>query len=81
MSTAKHCSLCERPADPRSEFCEYHAKALRMLEDAYATWSSAYDGELTKEEYYTRLLARTETGQTITTLINHIRGKGAETSQ
>lgn len=72
-----HCSLCERPLEPSSQFCAYHIKALRNLEDAYSTWNKAYDGKFTKEEYYTALIARAETGQTIKNLIKHIRDSEA----
>lgn len=73
-----HCPLCERPKEPSSEFCGFHTAALKNLDIAYSSWTKAYDGKLTKEEYYSKLSALAETGRTVKSLIEHLRGKGAE---
>jgi hypothetical protein len=71
------CPLCERRKEPPSDFCIFHRAALKHLEEAYATWTKAFDGQLKKEEYFTRLLDREETGRAIKELINYIRAQGA----
>lgn len=73
-----HCSLCERPKESSSEFCSFHNSALRNLEEAYASWNKAYDGKLSKEEYYAKLTDLAETGRTVKNLIEHLRGKGED---
>jgi len=71
-----HCPLCERLKEPSPEFCSFHNAALKNLEDAYSSWSKAYDGKLTREEYYEKLTALAETGRTVKNLIEHLREKG-----
>jgi hypothetical protein len=75
---ADHCSLCERTKEPSSEFCSFHNLARNNLEDAYSRWNEAYNGKLTKYEYYARLMALEETGQAVRRLIEYLRGKEAE---
>jgi len=71
------CPLCDRRKEPPSDFCTFHGAALKNLEEAYAIWTKAFDGQLTKEEYYAKVLARSETGRAIRDLINYIRAQGA----
>ena len=73
-----HCSLCERPKESSSELCSFHNAALRNLEDAYASWSKAYDGKLSKEQYYAKLTDLPETGRTVKNVIEHLQGKGED---
>lgn len=74
---ADHCSLCERPKEPASEFCGFHNTAFTNLENAYSSWSEAYGGNLTKEEYFVKLEALAETGRTVKQIIQHLREMGA----
>jgi hypothetical protein len=74
---ADQCSLCERPKEPRSEFCNLHGVAFRNLESAYSSWNTAYDGKLTKQEYFAKITVLAETGRSVKEVIKHIRGKGA----
>jgi hypothetical protein len=74
---ADHCPLCERPRLSPSEFCTLHSAAHDNLEDAYAAWSKSYDGNLTREEYFTRLEKLGETGPAAKAVIQHLREKNA----
>ena len=77
---ADRCSLCERTKALSSEFCDIHDQASRNLESAYSPWKEAFDGELTKEEYYAKIALRQETGQSVKEVIHHIlSGKGVAT--
>jgi predicted amidophosphoribosyltransferase len=74
---AEHCSLCERPSTPPSELCSTHHAALANLESAYAKWCDAFGAALTKEEYYSTLLKRDETGAAVKAVIKHLNEQGA----
>ncbi len=74
---ADHCPLCERPREPTTEFCALHSATYINLENAYATWSKAYDRSLTKEEYVTKLEKLGETGHAVKAVIQYLREKKA----
>ncbi len=74
---AEHCPLCERPRESPSEFCALHSAANTNLENAYAAWSKAYSGHLTREEYFTKLDNLPETGPAVKAVIQFLRGKEA----
>jgi hypothetical protein len=76
---AGQCLLCERPNEPPSEFCSLHAVALENLESAYSSWNRAYEGKLSKADYYAKVLALPETGRSVKEVIQHFRGKGVFT--
>lgn len=75
-SMADHCSLCERPKETSTEFCNFHRAARDNLENAYALWSKACGGSLTKEEYFAKLEKLNETGHAVKAVIQNLRGKG-----
>ena len=72
---AEHCSLCERPKQSPSEYCTLHSAAHTNLENAFAAWSKAYDGNLTREEYFTRLEKLGESGHAVKVVIQQLREK------
>ncbi len=74
---ADHCPLCERPKQSPSEYCTLHSNAHTNLENAYPAWSKAYDGNLTKEEYFTKVEKLGESGHAVKAVIRHLRGKTA----
>lgn len=76
---ADQCPLCNRPREPPSEFCNLHDTAFRNLESAYSSWNKAYDGKLTKEEYFTKITALPETGRSVKEVIQRLRGIGVVT--
>ncbi len=76
-SMADHCPLCERPRQPPTEFCTLHSAAHSNLENAYAAWIKAYAGNLTKEEYFTKLEKLGESGHAVKAVIQHLREKAA----
>ena len=78
MPESDQCPLCERRKEKLSDFCGLHRQAMENLETAYSTWNKAY-GSLTREEYYVKLESLSETGGAVKEIIQHLRGKGAET--
>ena len=72
----EQCPLCERAREYSSEFCNLHNTALRNLEGAFASWSTAYDGKISKKEYLDKIETVPETGQAVKEVIYHFRGKG-----
>jgi len=73
------CPLCERRKEPGSEFCSVHRAASANIESAYSTWSEAYGGHLSKDEYYKKLVALGETGDAVKEVIQHLRNTGGST--
>jgi len=67
------CSLCEKPRQPRSEYCSLHEAALTNLEVQYANWLIAFGASLSKDDYFSSLLSLNETGDAVKRLItrNH----------
>jgi hypothetical protein len=63
------CSFCEKPRVSHSEYCSLHQVALANLEAQYANWLKAFDGKLTKDEYFSKLLNLNETGEAVKSLI------------
>jgi hypothetical protein len=74
---SEQCPLCERLKEHSSEFCSLHNTASRNLEDACSSWSKAYDGKISKEEFLDRIETLPETGQSVREVIHHLREKGA----
>ena len=74
---ADHCPLCERPRESPSELCTFHMAAHANLENAYRAWSKSCSGNLTKEEYFSKLEKLGETGAAVRAVIQHLRGKKA----
>ncbi len=72
-SMADHCPLCERPKETASIFCNLHKAAHDNLENAYASWSKANSGNLSKEEYFAKLEKLNETGNAVKSVIQHLR--------
>jgi len=64
-----HCSLCEKPREPHSEYCSLHEAALTNLEAQYAPWLMAFGGSLSKDDYFSKLLSLNETGEAVKKLI------------
>jgi hypothetical protein len=73
------CSLCEKPREPHSEYCRLHEAALTNLEAQYANWLTAFGGVLSKDEYFSKLLSLSETGDAVKRLIT--RNKANAVSQ
>jgi hypothetical protein len=73
----EQCPLCERLKEPSSEFCGLHSTASRNLENALSSWSKAYHGKISKEEFLDRIETLPETGQSVRQVIRHLREKGA----
>ena len=71
------CPLCERQKQPEGQFCSFHAIALKNLEKAYLDWSAAYDGVLTRGQYFTRLMELNDTGAAVKDVIRLLRGREA----
>jgi hypothetical protein len=67
------CPICERTRESAADFCTLHNTALQNLERQYVQWSKAFDGNLTKDDYYTKLLTLNETGSAAKTLIKYLR--------
>lgn len=67
------CSICQRTSEATGEFCTLHNTALRNLESQYLQWNEAFGGNLTKADYYTRVLIRNETGSAAKKLIEHLQ--------
>jgi len=63
------CSFCERPRESNSEYCSLHKVALANIEAQYANWLRALGGELTIDEYFSKLLNLGETGDAVKSLI------------
>jgi hypothetical protein len=63
------CSFCEKPREPHSEYCGLHKVALANLEAQYANWLMAFGGELSKDEYFSKLMSLRETGDAVKRLI------------
>jgi hypothetical protein len=76
---AEQCPLCERLKESSSKFCSLHNTALRNLENAFSSWSKAYEGKITKEACFDKIETLPETGLSVKEVIHHIRGKGAAT--
>jgi hypothetical protein len=74
---ADQCLLCERLKEPSSEFCNLHNVALARLVNGYSSWKKAYSDNLSKNEYYAKIEALPETGRTVKSIIQYIRGKGS----
>jgi hypothetical protein len=74
---ADQCPLCERHRETSSEFCNLHGEAFRNLDNAYSSWSKAYGGKLTKEEFLAKVAILPETGKSVREVIQHLRSKGA----
>lgn len=60
---AEVCAICGRTKVASSEFCENHQMAKLNLDKAYEAWRRAYGGELSTEDYFSRILKLSETGQ------------------
>jgi len=76
---ADRCSLCERPRGSSSEFCGLHDAAWRNLESGYPAWNKGYDGKLSREEYFAKVVILPETGRSVKEVIQHFQAKGAVT--
>ena len=63
------CSLCEKPREPHSKYCSLHETALTNLEAQYANWLRAFGEGLSKDEYFSKLLGLSETGDAVKRLI------------
>ncbi|MGA2627752.1 MAG: hypothetical protein ABSF63_11955 [Candidatus Bathyarchaeia archaeon] len=61
--------MCEKPRVSHSEYCSLHQVALANLEAQYANWLRAFGGELSKAEYFSKLMSLTETGEAVKSLI------------
>jgi hypothetical protein len=70
------CPICARTSETTGEFCTLHNAALRNLERRYIQWNEAFGGNLTKDDYYARLLTLNETGPAAKTLIKYLRERG-----
>jgi hypothetical protein len=66
------CPICERTRESTGDFCTLHNATLRNLERQYLQWNKAFDGNLTKDDYYTNLLKLNETGSAAKTLIKYL---------
>jgi hypothetical protein len=67
------CPICNRTLEPAREFCVLHNNALRNLEQQYPQWNRAFGGNLSKNDYYTKLLKLNETGPAAKNLIKYLR--------
>ncbi len=68
------CSLCEKPREASSEYCNLHEAALRNLQGQYAKWLKAFGESLSQDEYFSKLLSLDETGDAVKRLIMRKQG-------
>jgi hypothetical protein len=66
------CPLCERKKSDGMDFCSLHDAAFTNLENAFTIWSTAFGG-LSKDDYFSKLVQLSETGESVKNVIQHIR--------
>ena len=71
------CLLCERSKESSSEFCNLHNAAIANLQSGYSSWKKAFSNNLSKDEYYAKIEALSETGPAVKSIVQYLRGKGA----
>jgi hypothetical protein len=71
---ADRCSLCERRKLEREQFCSFHDRALRNLQQGYRVWNEAF-GDIAKERYYSELEKHPETGHAVKEVIKYLRNR------
>jgi len=76
---ADQCRICRRPPKAPSEYCTLHTSALENVENAYSSWSKAYDGKLTKKEFLDRIASLPDTGRWAKEVVQHLRTRDVVT--
>jgi hypothetical protein len=72
----EQCPICERSKESASGFCSIHSTASRNLENAFSSWSKAYEGKISREEFLERIETLQDIGQSVREVIHHLREKG-----
>jgi len=61
-----------------SQFCMLHTEAMKNLEGEYERWCKAFGEEISKREYFERLLNLDETGAAVKSVIVYVRQRQVE---
>ncbi|HXX72848.1 MAG TPA: hypothetical protein VEI80_04065 [Candidatus Acidoferrales bacterium] len=67
------CPICRKPSVPNSDFCILHFEAMKSIEDGYVKWCSAFGQEITRRDYFQRLLRLEETGTAAKKVIEYMQ--------
>lgn len=72
------CPLCERRRTESTELCEFHAVALKNLEDEFSKWKRGFGEDFSRDAYLKKLEKLSETGQAVIDVIGFLRRQGAK---